>query len=598
MSITSPFGAVTGAQGLAVAQGYLSAGRLDEAEALLDDVLKTRPNDVEALNALGGLWLARKDGDRARAILSAAATAAPDHFGLINNLGIAHQMGGRFAEAIICFERASALAPEREAPRQALAMTHFLNSDLPAARAIAQGILARSPDSADGHALMGLIALADGEPETAEAHLRRALAAKPDDPASLRALSVCCSRRGDALQAVHLAERARLAAPLDVDTLELLARCQAEAGRLSEAEATCRKVLAFAPNHLGLRGMLAQILVAAGQADMGVAELTKVARANPKSAEALVALAATARQSGRLEQAQPLIEHALKLDPTHVTALRLKGEIALALGQFPERIAPADLTQTRMVVPRDMQASEFILLSRFLKGLAGEGAPVKLSADERFAPLIRHLRIAIDLADPGPDELVLPLPALLRCFDLDPAWLGGIKPYLHADPARGQRWLSALAGHPRPWIGVLWDGGAPGLPMEQLRAAIPSGGTCVSLMTGATRHGLANWPEAIDAGLHIASFDDLIAAISQLDFVVGPDVAALHLAGAMGTRGLVAAAAAQPWYWASRDGRSLWYPGMLVARQSRAADWSEPLSRLRQTLLAMGERQETEPSRG
>ncbi len=581
MSVTSPFGAVTGAQGLAAAQGYLSAGRLDEAEALLDELLKARPNDVEALNALGGLWLARKDGDRASAILSAAATAAPDHFGLINNLGIAHQMGGRFAEAIICFERACALAPGREAPRLALAMTHFLNSDLPAARAIAEDILARSPDSADGHAVMGLIALADGETETAEAHLRQALSAKPDDAASLRALSVCCSRRGDALQALHLAERARLAAPLDVDTLELLARCQAEAGRLSEAEATCRKVLAFAPNHLGLRALLAQILVAAGQSDAGVAELTRVARANPKSAEAVVALAATLRQSGRLEQAQPLIEHALKLDPVNAPALRLKGEIALALGQFPGPIAGLDPGGSRIVVPPDMSAAEFILFSRFLTALSPDGEPVKLSADERFLPIASHLGLAIDLADPAPGEAVLPLPALLRCFDLDPDWLGGIKPYLRPDPSLAERWRGALSEHPRPWIGVLWDGGPPGLAMDQIRSAMPENGSCVSLMTGEARHGLAAWPEAIDAGRYIASFDDMIAAIANLDFVVGPDVAALHLAGALGRSGFVAAAAGCPWYWSNRDGQSQWYPGLQVARQGRVANWSDVTSVLR-----------------
>ncbi len=591
MSETSSFESVTGAQRLAAAQGFVSAGRFDEAQSLLDDLLKTRPNDADALNALGGVWLARKDGERAGAILGAAATAFPDHYGLVNNLGIAHQMGGRFGEAIICFERACALAPGLDAPLHSLAMAHFLNNDLAPARAVARTILVRTPACADAHGLLGLVALAEDDFDTAESHLMQALAQRPDDAVSLRALSVCRGRRGDAAQALLLAERAQLAAPLDIDTIEQLARCQANAGRFSEAEATCRKLLAFAPNHSEARGMLAQILVAAGQPDKGVAELSALARANPKSVEVVAALAATVRQTGRLEQAQPLVEHALKLDPANSAALRLRDEIALALGQFPGRIADFDPAGARIAVPPDMLAGEFILLCRFLTMLSPDGQPVKLSADERFWPIIRHLGLEIDLADPAVGETVLPLPALLRCFDLDPAWLSGMKPYIAADPVLAARWKAALLEHPRPWIGVLWDGGAQGLSMEQIRAAMPEGGTCVSLMTGEARHRLAAWPEAVDAGRHIGNFDDMIAAVSNLDFVVGPDVAALHLTGALGRLGCVAVAAAQPWCWASSNGQSLWYPSMKVAIQTRAADWSVPLSSLRQAVNAIREQQ-------
>jgi tetratricopeptide (TPR) repeat protein len=63
--------------------------------------------------------------------------------------------------------------------------------------------------------------------------------------------------------------------------------------------------------------------------------------------------------------------------------------------------------------------------------------------------------------------------------------------------------------------------------------------------------------DALDAGRHLDGFDQMIALIANLDAVIGPDVSALHLAGALGRPGFVALPPGFPWYWAARDARSL-----------------------------------------
>ncbi|WP_181832614.1 tetratricopeptide repeat protein [Bosea caraganae] len=584
MNPSPSFPAVTVADQVATAQGFVAAGRFDEAEALLTDLLQRHPNHADGLNALGGAALARKDLQRAHAVLAAAATAFPDHFGLVNNLGIAHQMAGRLDDAILCFERAAALAPELDAPLQALATARFLSKDFAGAGEAAARILARTPDAADAIGLLGLLALANSDGEEAERLLRRALVLKPGDAASLRALSLCCFERGGFEEALSLAERARLVAPLDVDVLEHLARCQAGIGDYRQAAATCRKLLAFAPNHLGIRETLARILILTGETDAGIAEMSRVVKANPGSAESLLVLAATLRFAGRAEQALPFLTHALKVDPGNANALRLESEIALALGRFPPRAVAEQPVSPRVFVPPMLMASEFVLFARFLPRLAREGRPVELIADERFLPLAGHLSAPIARAAPAPDELAIALPALMRCFDLDAATIGAGVPYMQPDPALDRRWRQAFEEYPRPWIGVIWEGQAAGLSMAQLRAAMPASGTAISLMTGQSRHDLAAWPEAIDAGRHMDDFGQMIAAIANLDIVVGPDVLALHLAGALGRAGLVAVPTGYPWYWAARAGRSLWYPSVDVLAQARPGDWSGVIAGLRERL--------------
>lgn len=565
----------------------MTAGRLDDAEALLGDVLQVDPHHAEALNALGGAALARKDAARASQVLAAAATAFPDDAAIVNNLGIAHQMHGRLDDAIACFERASALMPEADAPLQSLATARFMANDGAGARAAAEQILARNPASAEAASLLGVIAMAEGEKDGAEAHLRRALELNPNDAAALRTLSICCYDRHRFEEALHLAERARLAAPLDIDTLEHLARCQATLGRHAEAEATCRKVLAFAPNHLGLLEILARVLVLTGRPDAGIAELTRAVKANPKSVEALLALAATLRFAGRFEQALPFIEHALKLQPGLATALDMKAELSLALGRFPPRLDVGGEPPAGIVVPPGMRAPEFILFARFVSRLSQGGEPVRLLADERFWPIAAHLDRRVELPPPGSDEPAVALPALMRRFDLDSATVGTGMPYLWPDPELAQHWRAALAEHPRPWIGVVWEIQAAGIAMAPLRAALPGFGTAVSLMTGQARHDLAAWPEAVDAGRHIGGFPEMIAAIANLDIVIGPDVSALHLAGALGRPGFAAVPAGHPWYWAAREGRSLWYPTVEVVAQTRPGDWSGVIERLRERLSSL-----------
>lgn len=578
------FGPVSIGERVETAQSFVAAGRFNEAEALLTEVLQQSPGHAEALCAFGAVALARRQLDKADRVLSDAATAYPDHVGIICNLGLAHQMSGRLDEAIICFERACALAPADTPALLALGNARFANGDCEAAREITHALLALAPDDASAMSLLGAIAMALDAPAEAEHWLLRSLELRPNAMDSLHRLSVFYLDRGRFDEALHLAERAQVAAPLDVRNLGQLAQCLAATGRFAEAEKACRKILAFAPGHSGAREILSRVLVATGRADAGIAELSKAVRADPKNVDALLALAGTVRFAGRAEQALTFIEHALKLEPGHSRASELREELRLALGQLPPSPAEAAAPIAQVRVPNRLPANEFIVLARFLADLGKPEAPITIGADEQFTPLLARLRGHIAWVPPAEVEGGVALPSLLPTIGIEADRSGEAIPYVAARPEARQRWLGALTEHPRPWIGVLWEHNPLGLSMSAVRSCLPGAGSHISLMAGEARHDLKAWLEAIDAGRHLAELDDLISIVDCLDAIIGPDVPALHLAGALGKPGVVLVSAGFPWYWASRGEHSLWYPSIRVARQERVGDWQAAIASARAAL--------------
>lgn len=586
----------TPADRIAAAERFIAERRLDEAQAVLSGVLEASPDDAAALNAMGAVALARPDPRAAFDILSAAATCHPGSTGIANNLGIAHQMAGRLDEAVICFERALALAPGTKGPLLSLANASFLRGDPVRARILARQLLALDPNDASALALLGLVDMAAGRLEKADQYLRLALERSPDDPSALRGLSALCFERRLFEDALALAERFQLAAPLDLDGAEQVARCQAALGRYAEAEAALRRLLAVSPNHSGASEILARIQIVTGRAEAGIAMLSRLVRIAPRDLRAISALAAALRFAGRLDEAAGFARHALKLAPEDAGARALLREIELAAGRFPPPEAMSEPDARVVVVPEHLPAADVVLFSRYLCLDRRDGAPVRVAAPAHVQPLLARLSTAIVFEELSADDAAFALPALAPAFGFDPGELPVQPPYLSARPETRARWARALGEYPGPKVGLLWSGGGAGFSMTQLRAALPPGVTPVSLMSGAARHDLRDWAEAIDAGVAIDGFGDMLAVIAELDLVIGPDVSALHLAGAMARPAIVLVTAGFHWSWVARESRSLWYPSVEVIAQGEPGDWCEPLARCSERLRTWLERPPTPPA--
>jgi predicted O-linked N-acetylglucosamine transferase (SPINDLY family) len=97
------------------------AGRLDEAEALLEQVLALEPDNVDALHELGLIRLNANQTEQGLSMLSRAADASPDNARFWMNLAIALKRAERFADAIPRWQRAIELSPNDPMPFDQLA---------------------------------------------------------------------------------------------------------------------------------------------------------------------------------------------------------------------------------------------------------------------------------------------------------------------------------------------------------------------------------------------------------------------------------------------------------------------------------------------
>jgi Flp pilus assembly protein TadD len=570
---------------VAAAREFIVGGRLDEAEAVLGEI-GTGNGDPDALNARASLELARRQIGRAFELLAEAATAYPDHADLVANLGIAHELHGRFDEAVVCLERAAALAPNNEDVKLSLAHALLSRGDIAQARTLTEAAVRHDPAKARAFVQLGAIDLVARDRLAAEAALLRALELAPNDPDALRNLSALYITRGQFDRALELAERAHLRAPLDSAVVLHLAYCRAAAGRWAEAETICRKLLAYAPAHLGAREIIARVMIARGDVERGIAELGQVVRTRQSDPAPAMSLARALQLAGRFEDAIKIADHALRLAPDKEAIRALKLSLELALGRFPPREPTPIPYVSRVAVPPTTGALEFVVLTRLLNRLAAKQV-VRVVAEPRYQPLLASLKEQVIPDEPQPRLSVTPLPALLRMFAPDAETVAGDVPYLRPDPQLLAKWSDALAEFSRPLVGIVWDGGPLGLSMEQINGLLPENATPVSLVTDDSRHDLRRNSRPIDAGVHIKAPAEMIAAVANLDAVVAPDGFAIHIAGALGRPGIVLVPCGYPWYWAAKDGRALWYPSIEVIAQERLGQWDTVISEASRQLAAM-----------
>lgn len=559
---------------LEAAQEFIAVGRLEEAEVLLEQVAAT--SDPDTLNAKATLALARQRAELAFELLAEAATGHPDHAGLATNLGIAHEMLGRYDEAVICLKRAAAHAPRNQEIKLALAHALQSRGDVAEARAIISALIQDEPGNARALLQLGTLDLGLRDYSSAEIALRRALELVPKDPDALRNLSVLLIERGCFEEALNVAECAHLRAPLDMAGLLHLAYCRAVMGLWAEAEITCRRLLAYAPIHLGAREILARVMIANGEEERGIAELTTFVRANKSHPSAVLLLAKILQFVGRFDEALRLVSHLSRVQPDDEAANSLATALELTLGRFPRPEPDALRVVTRVVVPPRTGVLEFVALARLLRRPTSQ-QEVRVVAEPPYQALLTNLAERVILDEPTPGVSATPLQSLLRILSKDARNIAVGIPYLRPQAELSAKWRDALAAFPRPWVGIVWEGGALGLSMEQIAAVLTDSVTPVSLMTDARRHDMKRWSRPIDIGVHIEQPAEFIAAIANLDAVVGPDSFAVHIAGALGIPGVVFVPRGYPWYWAQAEGTPLWYPSFQVVVQERFGEWCGPI---------------------
>lgn len=160
----------------------IKAGRVAEAETLLEKAVQTYPYSDRALFFLGRAKLRRGDSAGAEAMLARAVALAPDSVEAQMQLGVVRLTRGRPQQAQPCFRAAIRAKPNLPEAWYNLGLT--LGKDVNRAECIAafREAIRLKPNLFEAYLGLSVVLQADGQDQAAIGELCRALDLQPEEP--------------------------------------------------------------------------------------------------------------------------------------------------------------------------------------------------------------------------------------------------------------------------------------------------------------------------------------------------------------------------------------------------------------------------------
>lgn len=439
--------------------------------------------------------------------------------------------------------------------------------------------------------------------------------ARPDDPRPWYSLGLAYSRAGMTAAAVAPLRRALALAPHHAKGLSLLATITGGTeGHLRAA------VLPGAG--LDTLRVAAALKQEAGDAPGALGLLDVVLDQSPDDLDCRANRAMARIELGQKAAALDDIAHVLRLAPAHPRARWARGWIELGRGNWngasdyaarwldPEPDSPQRVFDVPLWDGKVLGRGSLLLWGQFgigdeilfatLARKAAERAcrPAVLEVDPRLVRLLaaglegilvvprsRPPDPRIAASGPAAQCSLARLPAVLpRDVVLAPP----ARPMLQADPARVGYWRGRFSAFgPPPYIGLAWRSGnrrtasRKSIPLADLAPLLRARpGTWISLQydpdpeeireVAAGRRPVPYDNPAPDIR---GDIDELAAQISALDLVVTISGTTAHLAGALGTPGLVLMQRDPLWFWFESGESVPWYPSLTILRQ-RGTAWT------------------------
>lgn len=590
-----------------VAAGHLAAGRVVEAAAIYERVLRDQPANPRALCGLGAI--AMRNGDMARAfdLVGHAVSVAPDDALAVGNLAVVYQARREFDAAQDCFRRALDLDSGIADLHSNYATLLLARGHGDLAAQAQEYAIALDPGSAILRFNLANILSLAGREEEAAAVYGDALALDPDHVGALNNLAQIRKRQGRLDDARLLLDEALLRDPMNPELMANDADLLLQQGRRDEALERMRRAARLVPKNPRLQAALGTLLLETGNLAEAGRELAAATRGDPNDPGIPLALACLMRRQGRLDAALTAAERAVSLQKGLGSADLPLAELLLMLCRYDEawpRLAelaqrsPRPYSEPDLGPGADLHGADLRLIAtdaatslfaaRFLPHLAARGASPSIVCPPPLARLMATV--------PGVCKVVsaasVEIPAA-SSDDPSIAFLDDLPRLIRATPQTVERQGPAFAvelpaGSRRGnsgvrRVGIWWEGPGPGDALPLALTGV-GGVRLVSLQNGAAGAAKPPTPTGSDVenpGASIVDYLDLAAAILDVDLMIAPDGPVAHLAAGLGVETWVLVDRDGSWYWPLAEGLpSPWYPTSRSFRQSPDGTWSTALERL------------------
>lgn len=501
----------------------LAQGRTDEAERLLDAVLKLHHDLPEAHLLRGKIHHRRGEREEARDSFILASHFAPQSWQPQLDLGLLELEAGRVHEAIACFATALALGAVDARVHNALGAAHLRNQKIDEALAQFRRALDLEPEFAEAHSNLGYVLFRETEAfDEGARHIEKAVALEPNNPVALCNWAMVLQQRG----------------------------------RMGEALALFDRLLAADPAFSEARVNRALMLLTRGDFAAGWRDYEE---------RKLV-------WNRAITQDVPAPEwNGSDLSGSTIVVLAEQGlgdEIMFA-SCLPQVVAHAD----RCVVECNPKLARLFARSFPQAAVVGKGAwRDALAPGDRLADWC----VAIGSLPAFLRNTLVDFPARRAYLHADPARVAYWRERLAALPGRlkiGLSWrggLSATRSTLRSIPLALWSDVLQCPDAEFISLQYSDCTEEIEQVRNAG-HSVHAWREAID------DYDETAALVSALDLVVSVQTAVVHLAGALGTPVWALIPQTPEWRYGHEGDAMPWYPSVRLIRQQSGDDWGPVL---------------------
>jgi protein O-GlcNAc transferase len=314
----------------------LQQGRLDQACAVCEDIIRGDPRNAAAWGLLGAIAMERGDLRRAAEALRHSLEAQPRQPAAWTNLGVALRGLAKPEEAVRCYDRALALQADLPEALNNRANALLDVGRLQEALASCDRALQLRPPYPEALNNRGNVLRQLGRPQEALASLEQALELRPRFAAAHgnRASALLdCGRPEEALRACEMALGID---PHHVEALNTRAAVLKRLGRPEEAMASVERALQLQPGYAEALVNRGNLLLELGRRDEALATIDRALDLKPFDPIARYSRTEVLRHSGRTAEALESYAHALELKPDLVAAINGRANLLAELGRYEE----------------------------------------------------------------------------------------------------------------------------------------------------------------------------------------------------------------------------------------------------------------------
>lgn len=353
-SLQAPARKLTLEQAMQLALQHHAAGRLQQAEILLQRILQAQPKHAFALHLLGVIAHQAGKTELAMQLIERAIESLPTAAQFHSNLGEMCRTVKRLDEAVTHGQKAVALDPALATAHCNLGVAHYDRKEMGQAETCQRRALSIDPTLASALNNMGSILRSRKNKEGAIAFYRKAIQARPQHLESINNLGAMLTETeqpeeavetllgairidpkyaeahcniGLAFLALERLDKAAVAfnralalKPACAEAYQGLARLKQEEKILAEAEVLANKALTLAPEKAEVHSLLGGIYTEAGYPDKAEQAYAKALELDPALPSIHLGKGHLLMEQGRMAEAEASFLQALRLDDTSLGA--------------------------------------------------------------------------------------------------------------------------------------------------------------------------------------------------------------------------------------------------------------------------------------